>query len=1194
MNRTLSMSWSCALALVSIVLAVPAGAQKPTIVGFLSNDAEKYNVEFQQYDRMIPVYKQNGLAPVLIEQRPFMGGARDADQIYQMLKPLHALVLTTTTEGHETVQLTPQQEAYGKMVGEALARYVQEGGGLFLQAQSVRYPNTDDEKYWNVVMAPFGATLLHEGCFDPTRTFKGFDLGPTTYWFTQSVKPHPVTENVQRLFLPLYGPGKWPGLPAMRYSADWQVLVSGEREARSFASDHENVLRLETPGSYESAPPVVAVREMGKGRVVSFPLSPIHSGMNYLNPLWRNTVETDGDKGAGLPSDTLKLLLQAYRWAGEPAQTIPELGTYTPKPYATIKFPETVDWDKFSFSAPDGGVEGFQYADGQKMEFLPASDGIRGVFGARSAYSGGRGTVTQYVQAAKALGLSFLVFADPLEKLTAATLESLKKDCLEASKSGDFYACPGILFTDGIGNRWYFWGEKIVFPADTLDSYGKKYPLWDAANKRVLHYGAYSANCAYCPSALLDYKQLAANGAHRENLWWFYHYLPFVYEKDKLVADNYEEYLFGLRDMRWAALASYTGLDAPAEVAIAARTCVTGFRDLASAKAGLNTRCGAYGSAYSGRQYVSQGPSIATFDAINAQMEQNWKFTRGAQRVRVKFIVRSPIGIRDVKVHDADTAVVRRFLGNGEKELAREFEIVDDQQHYLTLEVTDTAGKRAISWYILVFSYKQGLFRCGDNLNILGATGLLWHPDRNEMMTAAKQWENGMDFGINGWDAGGYLCPMPGASLLDSITTTEEQYPQFRKDGVSGKILNMALSSYNLQIATQKMTMMSEPYDTETRPTPALASPPKDLGPIKYWQRTHTIYAPMTRTDWYTAWNYRRPREGAKDYRGGLIWHEGEIRFTRDVTLKGQVPVPLVRMSCPTDLERGWGSTVVIKEGNGQTRVALVRDEKKPAIVSGRLQAGGYVTQMPSLVGYLGFLVPPGFEYSYYGRLGPKEWPNAIEIGLGQDGQEVKAGTVWRYQFAMGTFAVPQTGNDVLEDTVAALNMTGAQVGYPVTMQAGELVNSTFFLTAKAAAGETVFTLGKRDLIVDLPIRVEGLVDNGCAAVYTRNRPWFRFVPVVKGTAYFQESTESDNELWVGNPFLCDNPAIRLTLVVDGQAEGRKPRLEVHNPTDQPATVTLTSPPHTPLFGGTTGKATVPAGNSVWLEIDGKQLAPVS
>lgn len=249
---------------------------------------------------------------------------------------------------------------------------------------------------------------------------------------------------------------------------------------------------------------------------------------------------------------------------------------------------------------------------------------------------------------------------------------------------------------------------------------------------------------------------------------------------------------------------------------------------------------------------------------------------------------------------------------------------------------------------------------------------------------------------------------------------------------------------------------------------------------------------------------------------------------------------------------------------------------------------------MPSLVGYLGFLVPPGFTYSYYGRLGPKEWPNAIEIGLGRDGEQVQAGTVWRYQFAMGTFAVPQTGNDILEDTVAALNMTGEATGYPVTMQAGELTNSTFFLTLRAAAGETAFTLGQRELIVDLPIRVEGLVDNGCAAVYTKNRPWFRFVPVVKGTAYFQESTEADNELWVGNPFLCDNPAVRLTLVVDGQAEGRKPRLEVHNPTDQPATVTLTSPPHTPLFGGASGKVTVPAGDSVWLEIDGKQLRTAS
>ncbi|MHB9133244.1 MAG: CehA/McbA family metallohydrolase domain-containing protein [Armatimonadota bacterium] len=1188
------MSFRWSLSSLFLLLALtPVLAQKPVVLGLLRGDAEKHNVEFQQYDRMVPVYKESNIAPTLVEIHLLFTGAKSADQIYQLLKPYHAVVLATTTEGDVTVHVTPELQAYAKMVGEGLARYVREGGGLFVQMQSVRYPNTDDEKYWNIVLEPFGVQLLHEGCFDPTRTYKGFDLGPTTYWFTQNIKTHPITQGIQRLYLPLYGPGRWPGIPALKYSPEWEVVVSGEKDAKSLKSTEENELTLDQQGTYTSEPPVVAVRQYGKGRLVSFPLSPIHSGMNYNNPLWKNTAETTGDKGAGLPSFGLKLLMNCYRWAGEPATNLPEFGTYKSKPYATVKYPEKVDWDKVKFNLPNGGIKDFTYPDGQKPDFLPATDGIRGIVGMHTAYTDGKGTVADYVKAAKAIGLSFIVFNDPLELLTKEKLEQLKQDCLAAS-GADFYACPGIEFTDGIGNRWAFWGEKVVFPGDSLSSYGKVYkPLWDG--KRILHFGAYIAACAYCPSALLDYQQLAANGAHRENLWWFFDYLPFVYEKDKLIADNYGEYLYGLRDLRWSALASFTRVSDPGDVLAAAKTCVTGFKDLASAREGLNTRCGGYFAAYTGRQYVSQGPTIATWDAINPQMEHNWQQTRGAQRVRLKFIVRSPIGIAEVKVHDADTSVVRRFLGHGEKELSREFEVVDDQQHYLTLEVTDTAGKRAISWYILVYSYKQGLFRCADNLNILGATGLIWHPDRNEMMPATKQWENGMDFGISGWDAGGYLCPMPVVWSIDKMQTDKGWYPEFRKDGIPGKILDMALSSYNIQIATQKMTMLSEPYDTEARPTPALATVPKDLKPIDFFQRTHTIYAPMTRTDWYTAWNYRRPREGAKDYRGGLMWHEGEIRFTKDVTLKGKVPISLLQMKCPTDLEKGWGTTVIVNEGNGKTRVGVLRDAKSTVILNGSLHAGGYVSQMPSLVGYNGFLAPAGYEYSYEVSVsGNPQGPGAIQIGLGRDGQQVKAGTVMRYKYAVGTFADAKAGNALLEDTAAALNMAGGQAGYPFTMQAGNFVDGTFFFTTRAVKNESAFSLGKRDLIIDLPLRVEGLVDNGCAAVYTKNRPWFRFVPVVNGTAYFQESTQAANELWVGNIFVCDNKAVRLAVVVDGQADGKKPFLEAHNPTDKPITATITSPKHTPLLGGISARVTIPAGDSIRLEVEGKTLVVVS
>ena len=180
--------------------------------------------------------------------------------------------------------------------------------------------------------------------------------------------------------------------------------------------------------------------------------------------------------------------------------------------------------------------------------------------------------------------------------------------------------------------------------------------------------------CRYGGSALLDYKQFRKNGCHPENLWWFYDYVPFVYDKNRLVADNEDEYLFGLRDLRNAAAAAFTRVRSPAEVAEAAATCFTGMKDFVSIKPALNTCMAHQGTALRAGQYVSQGPVIARWQAVNSQMETNWARTRGAQRVRLGFVVRSDAGITEVKVLDADLGPVRRFLGHGAKELSRKFE----------------------------------------------------------------------------------------------------------------------------------------------------------------------------------------------------------------------------------------------------------------------------------------------------------------------------------------------------------------------------------------------------------------------------------------------------------------------------------------------------------------------------------------
>ena len=62
--------------------------------------------------------------------------------------------------------------------------------------------------------------------------------------------------------------------------------------------------------------------------------------------------------------------------------------------------------------------------------------------------------------------------------------------------------------------------------------------------------------------------------------------------------------------------------------------------------------------------------------------------------------------------------------------------------------------------------------------------------------------------------------------------------------------------------------------------------------------------------------------------------------------------------------------------------------------------------------------------------------------------------------------------------------------------------------------------------------------------------------------------------------------------MVDGQAQGMPPLVEVHNPTDKNITTTLTSPPNTPLFGKVTAEVTVLAGDSLYLVLRDNKLVP--
>jgi hypothetical protein len=313
------------------------------------------------------------------------------------------------------------------------------------------------------------------------------------------------------------------------------------------------------------------------------------------------------------------------------------------------------------------------------------------------------------------------------------------------------------------------------------------------------------------------------------------------------------------------------------------------------------------------------------------------------------------------------------------------------------------------------------------------------------------------------------------------------------------------------------------------------------------------------------------------------MWNEGRFVFKEDVKLNGDVPITLMRINTPIDLEKGWGDTFIVTDAEKGTRVELLRDDKKPLRASGRIMPGGYAVVMPTIVGYTAFLAPPDSDFAYNAHL-----PHGLFIGLGRNGQEIKAGTVMNYRFATATLADYEGGNGMLEHLVKALNMGGGHDGYSVEMKVGTISDATFFFTAQAQNNEAAFTLGPESLPIDLPIRVRGLDDNGCAAAWSTVRPWFRFVAVDGDTAFFQEPIDKANDMWVGNIFVSDNKALKITVVVDGQADGAKPFVEVHNPTDAEVKATLRSPANAPLFGGMELPVKVPAGDSASFEIESK------
>jgi hypothetical protein len=301
---------------------------------------------------------------------------------------------------------TPQYQA---ALAQRLDRYVQDGGGLLFfaigNANAYRGVNA-----YNPLLSRWGAGFLMEQLQDPAGSFQQPDYLRQTYLRADRVFPCPLTEEVKHVW---YSAGfmSVPLTQPLKVDAQWQVALAGNPttftqplEPDPPGSDQPNVkIITDRPGTYQGESPLVATRQLGKGRLVLAAFTPTYTVQGYKHPFWADIAMTQGD--GTTPSDMLRLLDNTVAYLVAPTLDGKEIGGYVAPPYPSEKSrPAPIKW--------------------QGVKLGPASARyFRGVIGARTALSTGSGSVAEWIAAAKAAGLDFLAFAEDNTRALALAVE---------------------------------------------------------------------------------------------------------------------------------------------------------------------------------------------------------------------------------------------------------------------------------------------------------------------------------------------------------------------------------------------------------------------------------------------------------------------------------------------------------------------------------------------------------------------------------------------------------------------------------------------------------------------------------------------------------------------------------------------------------------------------------------------------
>ncbi|MGA2618751.1 MAG: hypothetical protein ABSF26_14145 [Thermoguttaceae bacterium] len=1049
----------------------------------------------------------------------------------------------------------PSIPPYREEMQALMDAYLETGGGIFLM------PNLQDlglkaTKKYESYLTRWGAGLPYELVEDPASATR-HPRNTMTFVYAENVAKSPVSAGVKGMWYPADSVSYWSlhGNPLL-VSRDWIEVVrcsgtSFTKEPQfSFKTGEEDLLKDMTRRKDPKTPPTLyAIREVGRGRLALtaiFPMYTLHGGTMWLH---------DGvilDKGmAGRASDFGRLFENTLRWLCEPSLASGKLGGYVQDPMQLLhpnmrKKPNDYypQFDAYQSATPPGNV-------------------YRGLVGARTRYSSGKGTVEQYAAAAKEAGLDFVVFLEEFSHLTEPIYRRLEEDCRKFS-TDHLLLVPGFTFQNNIKNQMFAYGYDIAWPTQTqfvgvrhdelrhqcFDKDGKLAENDEDAKNWIWPF-------VFVPGKNLGYYDFAAGaGMPVRDLRLFGILALLTYRDGKLVEDLTADYLNYVRGGDPPLACSVDIVQSPQELsrAVAQRHYLThvAANNLKELPTAMH-----YGHAY-GRAnvYPSSGPRIKSWAGTQRVITYAGEpFIPSRYRVRPHCWVTSEAGLKEMVIY-CDQKPFRRFLLHGAKEFKRTFEWAFDRQRVLTLDITDNEGRRAVSAGFEVWVEANCGGWCGDRQNGELSHGPLGMPGpRLPMISVGPTWDGGpppppaahyhIDPGVyiktnvgEGMVCGAYGRSMEGNSWPTCIDDSVANLACFGDHNYAPGVVANAYS-------TLGPVMPSEYITFNVRRTQYLQRP---VGPSR------------------DSWPMSSERAG-----GNLALIEGTMTFRRDTPVQivnylwmqlenfpkdeSNIPLFAIRRSRQSALvcgpqrsvyDRAWGIPPALGAGGGNEYL---------------IDPGGYVAVMPTGEGIASALFNVGA-----GPIGASPW-GACNFGLPGQGHSFKAGDslAWHCLVIMDGMDQPVHNLHRIERLWKYYGLDGTHHS-GLVVKRGKLISHFGLVDLAPQDGIVEFAVPSPDFPLQLPLGLRFIGFNPSWTLgqfqisgysmgnYTNGVNVYRNLGIddrdMVYLAVYPDNVPLSHSI-IGHPVQCDNPQ----LVIEFAQLNTKPmeyRVAVNNPTDAP------------------------------------------